>query len=333
MVRILFQNPQGLGRLSANVTTQTSKLYKLKETLLKHNIDILGLVEVNKDWRLVPQQNTFWAITEGWFEHRRLSTCNNRQVPAITTTQYGGTLLMMMNRVAYGVMATEDDERGLGRWTSMLLNGKNQSKCRIICAYCPCISNGVSSTYALQVVGLSKASLVECPRKQFWSDLKEYICCKQELGEKVIVMGDWNSEYDEVVHWINELGLHDVIHSRHTSTRPPPTCSRSRASPLDAIFVPETIPCWRGGYLSFGFLDGDHRGLWCDLPIEYILGYNMQHPAHPKARRLKTEDPRVRNKYLSLLNTSLTKDGVYVRMQRLFETAHKSWLPTDTLEF
>lgn len=59
MVRILFQNPQGLGKLG----DQSVKLNKLKDTLLKHNVDILGFAETNKDWRKVQQKETFWACT------------------------------------------------------------------------------------------------------------------------------------------------------------------------------------------------------------------------------------------------------------------------------
>jgi hypothetical protein len=120
-------------------------------------------------------------------------------------------------------------------------------------------------------------------------------------------MGDWNTEYREVVQWMRTLGLADIIQQRHSTSTPPPTCNRSSTGPIDAIFAPTQYTCWRGGYLSFEYLEGDHRGIWCDIPIELILGYNMQHPAHPKARRLKTTDPRVKKKYLKHLHKTLMK--------------------------
>ena len=54
MVRILFQNPQGLGNMDSSRNGQSLKIMKLKDTLLKHSIDVVGLSEVNKDWRLTP---------------------------------------------------------------------------------------------------------------------------------------------------------------------------------------------------------------------------------------------------------------------------------------
>jgi hypothetical protein len=70
MVRILFQNPQGLGKLG----NQSVKLNKLKDKLPKHNVYIVGFAETNKDWRGLQQRETFWACTEGWFQYRRLTT-------------------------------------------------------------------------------------------------------------------------------------------------------------------------------------------------------------------------------------------------------------------
>jgi hypothetical protein len=146
-------------------------------------------------------------------------------------------------------------------------------------------------------------------------------------------MGDWNSEYQEVIQWMGELGLRDVIQHRHYQEEPPPTCRRSRDSPIDIIFVPERVTCWRGGFLSFDYLEGDHRGIWCDIPIEFLLGYNMPNPTHPGARRLKTKDPRVTKRYLSVLHTLLHQDSIYTKMKALYATAQQHWLPTDMLRY
>jgi hypothetical protein len=146
-------------------------------------------------------------------------------------------------------------------------------------------------------------------------------------------MGDWNSKYNEVVQWMQELGLVDIIQRRHPSQTPPITCNRSSQGPIDAIFAPNHFGCWRGGYFAFDYLEGDHRGIWCDIPVEFILGYNMQHPAHAQARRLKTNDPRIREKYVKLLDKKLKEKNVYTRMDKLYETANKGLLPSDMIEY
>jgi hypothetical protein len=132
-------------------------------------------------------------------------------------------------------------------------------------------------------VGLAKENIMECPRKQFWRDLKAFIQKCQEQEEQVVIMGDWNSNYTEVVQWMENLDLHDILKSRHEHCHPPPTCKRSSSYPLDAIFAPSQFKCWRGGYLAFDRLEGDHRGIWCDIPIEFLLGFKMQNSAHFQA--------------------------------------------------
>lgn len=145
-------------------------------------------------------------------------------------------------------------------------------------------------------------------------------------------MGDWNLDYKEVVHWMSMFGLIDVIVNRHHGS-PPPTCTRLSNQPIDAIFAPESFRCWRGGYLSFEYLEGDHRGIWCDIPVEFLLGYNMQHPAHSGARHLKTHDPLIHKKYVSTLHQILRTNNIYDPMQVLHTSMLQNVLPTDLIHF
>ena len=103
MVRILFNNPQGLGPIRNRDQCQSYKINKLKDTLLKHGIDILGLSEANKDWRMIPQKQTLWQLMDGWFEHRRLTTSLNSMVPPTSQIQYGGTAMLANIKVAYSI--------------------------------------------------------------------------------------------------------------------------------------------------------------------------------------------------------------------------------------
>jgi len=59
-------------------------------------------------------------------------------------------------------------------------------------------------------------------------------------------MGNWNSNDLEVVAWMKNFDLHDIIHSRHKEEHPPPTCKRSSSSPLNAIFVPTQVNVGEG---------------------------------------------------------------------------------------
>jgi len=67
--------------------------------------------------------------------------------------------------------------------------------------------------------------------------------------------------------------------------------------------------------------------------VEFMLGYNMQHPAHPQARRLKTHDPRVRNRYIKNLHKMLSDKDVYSKFAKLHETVKTGMLPSDIIEY
>jgi Endonuclease/Exonuclease/phosphatase family. len=317
-IRILFQNPQGLGRMDSNDNIYTDKINSLKNVMLKHTIDVIGFAEVNKDWRNIPQTQTFWQVTEGWFEYRRLATSINQTVTSNSPTQFGGTLLMTTNQLAHRTIQLDQDPRRLGRWTSVLLQGKQERRCRIVCAYCPCIGTGTNTVYVLQTAGLAQQNIHICPRKAFWDDLKEYITQKQENGEFIILLGDWNSDYKDVSEWMDRLGFKDAIYSRHNVHPPPITCKRSNECPLDAIFIPQHLHCNRGGFFAFDYLKGDHRGLWCDIPEEYLLGFNLNKLPNPQARRLKMIDPRTRKAYISRLHKILLKLDIYQHYEDLF---------------
>ena len=69
--------------------------------------------------------------------------------------------------------------------------------------------------------------------------------------------------------------------------------SAVKNSSIDGIFVSPHLWATAAGYLSFGKLMGDHRGLWMDLPVELLFGYNHPSSNFARARRLKLSDPRV----------------------------------------
>ena len=71
-IRILLNNPGGIGFIENSRCLQTLKMEKLKKLIIQHNIDIVGLSEVNKDWRKVEQEHIIWNTTQNWKEHRRV---------------------------------------------------------------------------------------------------------------------------------------------------------------------------------------------------------------------------------------------------------------------
>ena len=112
-----------------------------------------------------------------------------------------------------------------------------------------------------------------------------------------------------------DLGLQDMIAKQHG--RGPITYNRSADSPIDRIFSSTSLKDRHSGFLSFGRLSGDHRGIWVEIPKVLIYGYNPPQPVPYDARRLKLSDRRVVEKYLTHLHTACQEHDLFNRMNML----------------
>ena len=110
-----------------------------------------------------------------------------------------------------------------------------------------------------------------CPRQLFGHDLRQFLETLTAQGHQLIVCGDFNSEYSELSDWMLDLALTDMIADRHGPG--PKTYNRSKDMPIDCFFWSACFYINKGGYLPFGRLQSDHRGLWLDLPTHTFFGH------------------------------------------------------------
>lgn len=340
-VRILLHNCSGLGPLSfdreLNEYSVTDNLNKLRLFCDSKQVDLVGLTETNTDWRTVDPECQMWKMARAWFPASRTIVSNNQRVPATDHKQWGGTaMLCMQDLCAFenGKLRCRDF-RGLGRWSSMSFAGKMNTTVTFITAYCP-VNNayGLQSTSTKQRVYINKhlgqhreehpdyiPPTADTPRKLFGHDLKTTILKLQSLGHQVWVMGDFNAEYPELRTWMANLGLVDMIGQRHGCDSLPITCKKSNKFPIDAIFGPSHMAAFRCGYLKFGTLGGDHRGLWLDIPKRALFGCKIPTQVPAILRRLTLEDPRVVEKYNECLEKELKELNIYSRTMAIYRNA------------
>ena len=296
---------------------------KLKNLILSQEFDMVALSELNKDWRTINYDNSIWGATQSWHEHRRIQVSYNTTTPTCKQFQPGGTAMMTFGELTFRISYEGCDQRRLGRWSTVTLTGKNDINTTILTCYCPSRSTSIGSSYAQQLLYIAnnKDNLpdVNCPRQLFGIDLKNEIEKFMNKGHKIIVMGDFNSNYDDLSTWMYEIGLIDLISNKHGQC--PVTHTRSASSPLDVVYGSANLKITRGGFLPFNKLLSDHRGLWLDIPKHLIYGFNPQHPVFPAARRLKLCDPRIVKKYLDYLLTAMTDNDLFQRMNDLHQYA------------
>ena len=123
-------------------------------------------------------------------------------------------------------------------------------------------------------------------------------------------------------------GLIEVCTASHGQNGPT-TYDRGQR-PIDGIFVTSTLLSSRCVYLPFEF---DHRALWIDIPMSIALGHDAAEIKRPAARRLKNNDPRVRNRYLKLYSAALTGLQLFERLDRLMQRISKPPSQEDVKEY
>ena len=279
--------------------------------------------EINKDWRTLNYENSIWGATSSWQEHRRVQVSHNTSAPILKEYQPGGTAMVLFGESTFRISHQSCDSRGLGRWSTITLTGKQNVHTTIFTCYCPTRSKSLGSTFVQQLIYMANNKDVlpdvNCPRQLFGIDLKHELETFANRGHNLIVMGDFNSHYQDLIPWMAAVGLTDLIEHRHGQC--PVTHTRSFDRPLDIIFGSPNFKIAKGGFLPFQKLLSDHRGIWIDIPKYHLFGYKPQQPVFPTARRLKLKDPRVVKKYLSHLHSSMLDNDLFHKMNDLH---HKS---------
>ena len=66
-----------------------------------------------------------------------------------------------------------------------------------------------------------------------------------------------------------------------------------------------------GGYLAFGKIAGDHRGLWINLPQADLIGFHQHEIIPPLSRHLQLDDPHTVIRFNTVLNHNFLKYNIY----------------------
>ena len=117
------------------------------------------------------------------------------------------------------------------------------------------------------------------PRRQFLTDLQEFLVTHQTLGDRILLLGDFNTDLDhpqesrQLQDLLSLLHLTDVMTHCHPDLPPPATRQRGRR--IDTIYAcsalaHRNIKCGFGLYNSL--VDSDHRPLFLDIPANILLG-------------------------------------------------------------
>ena len=185
--RIFGQNVNGIAHQH-----NFNKWHEILQSTVLHDIDCLCLSEINLEWKNPLVAQKIPAITKRFFNHSKFVAASS-SIKFDRIYKPGGTASLITNEWTGRILNCDTDTTGLGRWTTITLNGKRHRKIAIISAYQVCNTSihqcGLTTCFSQQW-HLLRAQGTEFPnpRKSFWTDLSRHIQNLQESAHLIIVV-------------------------------------------------------------------------------------------------------------------------------------------------
>jgi hypothetical protein len=185
-------------------------------------------------------------------------TYNTTELEKTVVHQTGGVCIITTDDVNHRVIQHGCDPLDLGRWSWVLLEGRQHHRTRTVTAYRPCDSTGPATV---------------CQQHQ-----RHYHCLHRDVLPRQARLDDL---YQEAQGWLaqgDHLGItmdaNDIL-SKHPTKFPPATQNRNTSrQPIDGIWTTAGLKAVSAGYLPFGEVcPSDHRALWIDVEFDDVFGY------------------------------------------------------------
>ncbi len=290
----------------------------IRAYIQRAQLDVLGIPEANVAWNQLNEASRLDERTFGWWEQRNISVAYNTNVKDPPQYLHGGVIQLAMGPVVNKIRGTGYDPTKLGRWTWQRFQGMNGLYLRVITVYRPVKSNGLETVYQQQRDYFLGKDVDTCPREQFFLDLGRELRKWFDMGDQLVVMGDFNDDVrgQPVSSFFHQFGMKDVCINKHGTTAP--NTYIDGRNPIDGIMVSATLLNGICGYLGFGqAIAGDHRLLFYDVFTRVAFGSKLPQIITANARRLKCEDPRVVKRYNDTLEKFCDQHKLHTKAEQL----------------
>jgi hypothetical protein len=315
-IRVVFQNINGFGK------KKSSKLISIKDFMIRRNVDIMCMAEMNKNWDVIGRRKALPQIAKRWFAQSRAITAHNVHDRDRSEYQPGGTGIISKGEVSLHHQKEERDTRWLGRWTSQKFQGKDSISTRVVLVYAPNKTKDFDPRrvfYQQQAVLLS-LQISEGVQSIFWNDFWQQVGVWLAEGDQLVISGDWNEDICQK-SFLEEFEKRNLLPAIFTSHGPDlPETYNNGSKPIDEIFVSSSLSVKKCGYLEHRETLGDHRPIWVEIARKSFFGLKKNNEPMNVPRHLKCSDPRVMNKYNDILEFELQKHQIYDRAYELFTT-------------
>lgn len=309
--RVAFLNVNGLP-----VAINHEQYQHITDAIHTMSIDVLGIQELNlnlhnlppaSQWRrrfLDPRIYSFSAVNSH-------STSREQRL-------FGGTALFLSRTVIPRRTDSGIDLSGLGRWSWVLVTGRQGINTRIVSGYRPVrdFSNRPGTVYSQHEKYFYDQGNPREPRQAFLDDLGSLLRIWIDQGEQIILGMDVNEFIfsPTISQWTQTLGLIPALTHQHPALPLVDTCDRGQSNrPIDGIWITPGVDIRHCGMTGFGELDqfnSDHRLLWMDIPSESIVGYKAPPPQAKSPAYLPINDPLALRKYNNFVRRERKRQGI-----------------------
>ena len=112
--------------------------------------------------------------------------------------------MIAFDDIVFKITGQGADDRKLGQWKWVIITGKPNVKSIVVTCYCSCKVTSPGYVYSQHLVYMAENSgeipnKILCPCQLFAHNLKSFIEEKSEEVHQLIVCGDFNSEYEDLV--------------------------------------------------------------------------------------------------------------------------------------
>ena len=298
----------------------------IQEAIDRTHTDIIGMTETNLRWNKLPQQHQWIERTKGVWESSHHTIGHNTRDIGQSEFQPGGCITLSLGSACHRAESKGIDPTKLGRWTWTRYKGINGITLRVITAYRPCNITGAgpSTVHSQHQRYLDTKDDHRTPREAMLTDLLSEISTWRDNGEQIILLMDCNEDVRNrrFKQKMLNAGLTEAI-TNDNERLTCPTHSRG-STPIDGIFISHTIHPRASGYLPFGEFPSDHRAIWIDISHENAFGSNTLKTVRPRARKLKSNDPKVRNKFIKDYENHLRQ---HKAIPKLYDLQNRMTLP------
>lgn len=339
-LRVNEKDPDAIRVMSININGiqlwkhNNIKAARLKHILKDYGVDVLGIQETNTNFAALKASHTLASVLRhGADEIRSVHSHNTRETQNIGTYQPGGTAVVVREQLTGFIKDRGKDERELGMFSWYSTEGKDGFKTVFISAYAPCSAPGSSTYYQHMIRYIQEQGLNTNPKDLFRYSVVHFIQSMRAKKHRIVLMMDSN---ENVVDGFlskrlaeGDIRMREAVHRAMPGKKGPPTHFKGSQS-IDGIWISDELELISASYLPFDGDLGDHRPVVIDLHMRSVLGTLLHRIVPPKARRLNSKCPRIRDEYLALVRKGFKEKNIERRLVQIEETA--TFPPTEEVE-